>query len=173
LLIDADLRRPMMHGLFDLPPTPGLSELLRGRVELDDALAATAVEDLTLLPAGRCDREALRTLAKGGVAPIFDRLKRRFDFIVIDSSPILPVADTLLLAQHADAALFSIIRDVSRKTKVKAACDRLQHLGVPVLGAVVTGVYGGDQGNNYYDAGTAYSEGLPESVAIPADEEVS
>jgi Mrp family chromosome partitioning ATPase len=131
------------------------------------------VEDLTVLPAGRCDRETLRILAKGGVTPLFDRLKQRFDFIVVDSSPILPVADALLLAQQADAALFSIFRDVSRKNKVKTACDRLQHLGVPVLGAVVTGVHGGDQGNGYYDAGTSYTAGLPESVAIPDDEEVS
>jgi polysaccharide biosynthesis transport protein len=173
LLIDADLRRPMMHRLFDLPPTPGLSELLRDQVELEGALAATAVEDLALLPAGHCDRETLRILSKGGIAPLFDRLKRRFDFIIVDSSPILPVADAMMIAQHADAALFSIIRDVSRKTNVKAASERLQHLGVPVLGAVVTGAHGGDQGNNYYGAGTSYSAGLPESVAVSADEELS
>ena len=143
LLIDADLRSPMMHRLFDRPPAPGLSELLRGEVELDDALVATAVEDLTLLAAGRCDRQTLRILSQGGIAPLLDRLKQRFDFIIVDSSPILPVADAMLIAQHADAALFSIFRDVSRKTKVKAACERLQRLGVPVLGAVVTGAHGG------------------------------
>ncbi len=168
LLIDADLRRPMMHQLFDLPPAPGLSELLRGEVDLDDALDATAVEDLTLLPAGHCDRQTLRNLSHGGLAPLFDRLKERFDFIIVDSSPILPVADAMVIAQQADAALFSIFRDVSRKTKVKAAVERLQRLGVPVLGAVVTGAHGGLYGNNYYDSGSSYP-GLPESVASTSD----
>ena len=52
-----------------------------------------------------------------------------------------------------NAVLFSILRDISRKNKVKAAFDRLQRLGVPVLGAVVTGAPGGLYGNDYYDSG--------------------
>ena len=169
LLVDADLRSPMMHRLFDLPQAPGLSELLRGEVDLDEAIGATAVEDLKLLPAGRCDRQALRILSQGGLGPLFDRLKERFDFIIVDSSPILPVADAMLIAQHADAVLFSIFRDVSRKTKVKAAFERLQCLGVPVLGAVVTGAHGGLYGNSYYGSASAYP-GLPESVASSSNE---
>jgi capsular exopolysaccharide synthesis family protein len=167
LLIDADLRRPMMHRLFERPPAPGLSELIRGEADLDDALGATAVEDLTLLSAGQCDRQTLRNLAQGGMAPLFDRLKERFDFIIVDSSPILPVADAMLIAQHADAALFSVFRDVSCKTKVKDAFERLQRLGVPVLGAVVTGAHGGLYGN-YYGSGGSYP-GLPESVASTSE----
>jgi capsular exopolysaccharide synthesis family protein len=169
LLIDADLRRPMMHQLFDRPPTPGLSELLRGEVDLDDALGATAVEDLTLLSAGRCDRQTLRILSQGRIATLFDQIKQRFDFIIVDSSPILPVADAMLIAQHVDAAVFSIFRDVSSTTKVKAACERLQRLGVPVLGAVVTGAHGGTYGSNYYDPDSYYG-GLPESAAVPSDQ---
>ena len=67
--------------------------------------------------------------------------------MIVDSSPILPVADGLIIAQHADAVLFSIFRDVSRKTKVSAASERLQSLGVRILGAVVTGAHGGRYGN--------------------------
>jgi capsular exopolysaccharide synthesis family protein len=164
LLIDADLRSPMMHRLFDRPPAPGLSELLRDEIDLDEALAATAVDGLTLLAAGQCDRQTLRALSQGGIAPLFDRLKERFDFILVDSSPILPVADAMLIAQHADAAIFSIFSEVSRKAKVQAACERLQRLGVPVLGAVVTGVHAGAYGNGYYERDSSYV-GLPESVA--------
>ena len=143
LLVDADLRRPMLHRLFDRPQGPGLSELLRGEADLDEALGATAVEGLRLLPAGRCDRQALRILTQGAGGPLFGRLKQQFDFIIVDSSPILPVADAMLIAQQADAAIFSIFREVSRKDKVRAASERLEHLGVPVLGAVVTGAHGG------------------------------
>ncbi|MHB1556393.1 MAG: polysaccharide biosynthesis tyrosine autokinase [Isosphaeraceae bacterium] len=167
LLIDADLRRPMMHKLFDLPQEPGLSEVLRSEVALDGALAATAVPELMLLTAGRCDRQSLRALSQGGVALLFDELKQRFDFILVDTSPILPVADAMLIAQHVDAALFSIFRDVSSKLKVKVAYERLQQLGVPVLGAVVTGAHGGAYGNNYYDPDSLFATVVPESVAVP------
>jgi polysaccharide biosynthesis transport protein len=169
LLVDADLRRPMMHGLFDQPPSPGLSELLRSEVELDDAMGATAVPNLTLLVAGRCDRQALRMLSQGGIAPLFDRLKQRFDFIIVDSSPILPVADAMLIAQHVDAAIFSIFRDVSRKAKVRAAFDRLRCLGVPVLGAVVTGGHDGTYGNSYTNSYATYPS-VPESVDVPSNQ---
>jgi capsular exopolysaccharide synthesis family protein len=165
LLVDADLRSPMMHRLFDVPPAPGLSELLRGEVDLDQTLAATSVEDLRLLPAGQCDRQAVRILSQGGIATLFDQFKERFDLIIVDSSPILPVADAMLIAQHADAALFSILRDFSRKTKVKAAVERLQRLGVPVLGAVVTGAHGGLYGNDYQYDSASPETGLPETVS--------
>lgn len=166
LLIDADLRRPMMHKLFEIPVGPGLSEVLRGEVGLDETLAATAVPGLMLLTAGRCDRQALRALSQGGIAPLFDVLKQRFDFILVDTSPILPVADAMLIAQHVDAALFSIFRDVSSKIKVKVAYERLQRLGVPVLGAVVTGAHGGAYGNNYYDPDSLSATAVPETVAV-------
>jgi Mrp family chromosome partitioning ATPase len=161
----------MMHRVFDQPPAPGLSELLRGEVELDGALGATAVEDLTLLAAGRCDRQTLRILSQGGIAPLLDGFKQRFDFVIVDSSPILPVADAMLIAQHADAALFSIFSDVSRKAQVQSACERLRRLGVPVLGAVVTGTHGGTYGygHGYNGVNSSYI-GLPESVAVSPDE---
>lgn len=167
LLIDADLRRPMMHTLFDRPPAPGLAEVLRGEIGLDDALGETAVDDLTLMAAGRCDRLAIRNLSQGGIGPVFDELKRRYEFIIVDSSPLLPVADAMLIAQHADAALFSVFSDVSRKAKVKAAVERLQRLGVPVLGAVVTGAHSGPYGNGYYYEPDSSYATVPESVAVP------
>jgi capsular exopolysaccharide synthesis family protein len=163
LLIDSDLRRPMLNTIFELPAGPGLSELLRGEVDIEAALMATAVEDLTLLPGGRCDRQALRNLSLGGIAPLFEGLKQRFDFIIVDTSPMLPVADAMMVAQQVDAALFSIFSDVSRKDKVRAAIERLQRLNVPVLGAVVTGSHFGPYGNGYYGRDSYYA-GVPESA---------
>jgi capsular exopolysaccharide synthesis family protein len=159
LLIDADLRCPTIHRLFDAPPEPGLSELLRGEAELEDVIAPTPVEDLQVIVAGKYDQAAIRILAQGGLGAIFARLKERFDFVILDSSPLLPVADGLMIAQQVDALVFSILRDVSRKTKVYAAYERLAQLGVPILGAVVTGAFGGAYGYGYY--GHSYGYGRP------------
>jgi len=169
LLVDADLRSPSIHRLYDLPPGPGLSELLRGEVALADAIGETSITDLQILTGGRCDRQTIRVLAQGCLGPLLGQLKERYDFVIVDSSPILPVADASIIAQHVDAVLFSIFGDVSRKTKVFAALQRLQCLGVPILGAVVTGAHDGFYGNAYYyDSESNYAT-LPESAADSSD----
>jgi capsular exopolysaccharide synthesis family protein len=139
LLIDCDLRNPAAHKQFELPLEPGFSEGLRGEVEFDSAVQATTLSRLWLLPAGRCDAHAVQALAQDNVGAAFDRLKEQYDFIIIDACPVLPVADALLVGQHVDAALFAVLRDVSRVPAVLAAQQKLQSLGVRTLGAVVIG----------------------------------
>jgi capsular exopolysaccharide synthesis family protein len=139
LLIDCDLRNPGAHRPFDLAVEPGVSEALRGEVEFEDAVRPTLVSRLWLLPAGKFDSHAVQALAQDGVRNVFERLKEEYDFLVLDTSPVLPVADALLVAQHADAALFAVLRGVSRIPAVGAAHQRLAALGVRVLGAVMLG----------------------------------
>jgi capsular exopolysaccharide synthesis family protein len=139
LLIDCDLRRPAAHQLFELPLQPGLSEALLGEVHIAEATRATAVDGLWMIPAGQWDREVMHALARDGVEEIFEKLKSEYDFIVVDSHPVLPANDSLLVAQHVDAVLLSVLRDVSQAPRVYAACQRLATLGIRVLGAVVNG----------------------------------
>jgi len=171
LLIDGDLRRPRIDHLFDLPPVPGLGEVLRGQVTVEQAIATTTVEQLDIIPAGQYDEQASRALSLGQAGPVFARLREQYDFVIIDSSPVLPIADAQLIAQHADAVLFSIMRDVSRVPKVYAACQRLASLGVPILGAVVSGDHGGLYGTDYdYPARTTSPEAAkPELSTEPGE----
>lgn len=140
LLLDCDMRRPTVHGVFGQAIAPGFCELLRGETGIDECLQTTSLEALTVLPAGELSNEALHKLAQDRLGEIFAELEERFDFIIADSSPLLPVTDPLLVAQHTDAVLFAIRRDVSRFTKVETAYQRLKMLGVPCLGAVVIGM---------------------------------
>jgi polysaccharide biosynthesis transport protein len=139
LLIDCDLRRPMVHQLYDQPPAPGFCELVRGELSADDVIRPTSLLNLSVITAGVYDEHALSVLARPDSRALFDQLLEKFDFIVVDSAPVLPVADTLLLGQHVDAALFSILRDVSQIPKIHAARERMTALGVPILGAVLSG----------------------------------
>jgi capsular exopolysaccharide synthesis family protein len=140
LLLDADLRNPAAHVLFERPLGPGLGELLRGEAEVADAVQATNVPGLHLVAAGRCDRATPPLLGRDGPARLFARLKEQFDFVIVDSSPVLPVADPLLLAQHVDGVLFSVMRNVSTLPTVHQAHQRLATLDVLLLGAVVSAV---------------------------------
>jgi capsular exopolysaccharide synthesis family protein len=139
LLIDGDMRHPATHQLFELPGEPGFSEVLRGEVQAADAIRATAFSRLWVLTAGTWDSHALQALAQEEVRTYFENLKQQYDFIIVDSPPVLPVADSLLLGQHTDGVLFSILRDVSRAPAVYAAQQKLQPLGIRILGAVMVG----------------------------------
>ncbi|MGA7497087.1 MAG: hypothetical protein WBX00_10200, partial [Isosphaeraceae bacterium] len=97
---------------------------------------------------------------------LFARLKEQYDFVIVDSSPILAVADAQIIAQQVDAVLFSILADVSRKTNIQAAYQRISALGVKVLGAVVTGAHdGGRYGDKYYSAYAGSGHSTPSDTA--------
>jgi capsular exopolysaccharide synthesis family protein len=139
LLIDADLRNPSLAALFNVPGEAGLCGLLRGETEVADVIHPTQAAGLSVLPAGQWCSVSLQMLSRGNIGPVLAALRSQFDFIIIDSSPVLPIADTLQLAPHVDGVLFSVLRTVSRLPKVYAAQQRVAALGVPLLGAVVSG----------------------------------
>ncbi len=153
LLVDGDLRNPAAHKLFGMSAGPGFSELLRGEVEPRQVVQNTPLENLSLLAAGACDRQALQALAQEGILRnVFDELKEQYDFLIVDVSPVLPVADALLIGEHADAALLSVLSNVSRLPAVHAAQQRLSSLGIRVLGAIVIGEATDSYGQIHYPA---------------------
>lgn len=141
LILDLDLRNPSMNKLFDLPLTPGASEILLQEIDVSDAVQPTTVPNLWVIPAGQCSNRVIASLAQGHpIEMLFNRLRGQFDFIVIDTCPVLPVADALLIGQHVDGVVFSILQDISQLPKVLNASERLAQLNIPLLGAVVNGI---------------------------------
>lgn len=141
LLIDCDLRRPSAHQLFEQPLQPGFSEVMLNEIDLPDAVRPTAGDaNLFLLPAGLWDRNVVQELAKSGVTSILEKLRDEFDFIIVDSHPVLGATDSLLIGQYVDAVLVSLMRDVSQMHNVHNACQQLATLGIRVFGAVVSGM---------------------------------
>jgi capsular exopolysaccharide synthesis family protein len=140
LLVDCDLRSPAVHRLFEVPVEPGFSDLLRGTAQVPDVIRSTPADNLWVVTAGAFDAPTLQALDQDGVPAILARLKEQFDFVVLDSSPVLPVADALVIGQHVDVLIFSLLRGVSRLPNVYAAYQRLRTLGIRMLGAVVNGV---------------------------------
>jgi capsular exopolysaccharide synthesis family protein len=139
LLIDCDLRNPNAHRVFNVPSEPGFCEALRGEAEFDDCIRETPVSRLWLLPAGNLDTHALQALAQEGIDAVFEHFQDQYDFIVIDTSPVLPVPESLQLAKFADAVILTAMRDVSRTPAIYSTHQRLRALGIRLLGAVVIG----------------------------------
>ncbi len=141
LILDCDLRNPSMHKLFDAPLTPGCAEVLCQEIDVSDAVQPTSVPNLWLIPAGQCSNRVITALAQGHpLETLFNRLRGQFDFIVVDSCPVLPVADSLLVGQHVDGVVLSILQDISQLPKVMTTADKLTLLNIPLLGAVVNGI---------------------------------
>jgi capsular exopolysaccharide synthesis family protein len=158
LLVDFDLRRPSLGDLFDLPTTPGVSEVLRSEIELDDSINTLETDNLWVLTAGHWSPQHVSVLANGDTASLFAELRERYQFVVVDGSPILGVAEAQLICRHADTVLLSVLRDVSSAPKIMAACETLAAFGVRSLYAVVTGASRSDYGQYYGDYAYTHEE---------------
>lgn len=156
VLVDFDLRRPSFHEVFGLSLRPGVCEVLRGEAELSDLVHPTESENLSVVTAGRWDRHALAALANAAAGAMFEKLRGQYDFVVVDASPVLPVADTRFLSQHVDTVILSVFRDVSEGPKVQAASEILEAFGVRSLEAVVTG-----PGESIEEKDLGYESNLP------------
>lgn len=140
LLIDGDIRNPGAHRVFEMPQEPGLCELLRGESDREAVIHPTRTANLWLMPAGRCDLRSVQALSNAQLGATIAALCVQFDYVIIDSGPVLKVADALMVGQHVDAAIMSVLRDSSKVPKVYEAAERLRSVGIVILGAVVNGV---------------------------------
>ena len=95
---------------------------------------------LSILAVGQQAQQVIQALAQDRIRKTFEVLRQEYDFIVVDSCPVLPVADTLLLGRQVDSVLLSVRPHVSQMHSVFAAYDRLHAAGIPVLGVVLNGV---------------------------------
>ena len=138
VLVDFDLRRPAIDKAFQLPLHPGVSEALCGENDILSLAQPTGTKNLSVVTAGRCDRHALQALSNGVDQRLFEQLRGEYEFVIVDGSPILPVADSRYVSQHVDSVVFSVFRDYSRAPKLAAAREILEAFGVHDIEAVVT-----------------------------------
>lgn len=146
LLIDGDMRSPTVHDVFQTDRSPGFCEALRDETSVSKCLTPSPVPNLDLMPAGKLDANALRSLAGDRPGVIMNELREAYDIIVLDSAPMLPVTDSLLLLPCVDGIIISVRKDVSRISKIRACLGKIQMLGGRLLGGVVIGIDEGDYG---------------------------
>ncbi len=106
LLIDSDLVRPSLHERFGFPLTPGLSEALWKQTAPDAGVRNLTMPNLSLLTAGRSDPQVMLALGRDAMEPLLKHFREEFELIVIDSSPVLPLAHAMRISKHVDAAVF-------------------------------------------------------------------
>jgi capsular exopolysaccharide synthesis family protein len=160
VLVDADLRRPSLGDLLEVPEGPGLSDVLAGEVDPEAAMVVIGnAGGFHLLPAGAPGRDPSRLLHGERLGELIAQLRATFDVVIVDAPPVLAVPDALLLGRWTDGAVLAVRHDSSRFPLVERANRRLAAVSIPVLGAVVNGCrtmetnYGAYQYNAYSGRG--------------------
>ena len=169
LLIDADLRRASLGRLLDVPPGPGLGDLLAGEADLDKGLISERAGGFHFLSAGTPGIDPTRVLKSTRLAELIGQLRQMYDLVIIDTPPVLPVADALILGRWADGAVMAARYDASRLPLVERANRQIIAAGIPVLGVVVNGVKGQDQAYGNY----AYNYSYPGRQDPLNDEDIA
>lgn len=147
LLIDADLRKPHMHELLGAPSSPGLCDYLTGKAsELDVIQRSANNEDLFFIPGGKVNSTAAELIGNGRMKHLLESLSPLFSWIVIDSSPVIPVSDPTRLAELCDGVLL-VIQAGSTSHLLAERAKREFH-DAPLLGVVLNQVKAKE--NPYY-----------------------
>lgn len=138
LLVDGDMRRSMVQDYLKLDGSVGLSTVLSGAIPLSEALQETTFPGLTVLTAGATPPNPSELLASQAAKKLLAELRGQFDYVIVDSSPLLAVTDGTLLAANADGALLLARYGKTRRDQLTHASEALSNVGAALLGAVFT-----------------------------------
>ena len=137
VLVDADLRRARCHRLLSIDNHLGLTEVLTGSRELREVLRPTAIEHLDFLSAGASPPNPTELLGSRRMAETLRHLAQDYEYVVIDSSPVLPVSDSLLLAKLVDGVVIVANAAATPRQQVRIACVRVEYAQGRLLGIVL------------------------------------
>jgi tyrosine-protein kinase len=138
VLVGGDMRRPKLEEYLDLIGEVGFSTVLAGRASLNDVLQKTRFPRLTVLASGAIPPNPSELLGSLAAKKVLDELRAQFDYVVIDSSPLLAVTDGAILAAGADGVLIIARYGETKREQLAHAVGSLEDVGAQVLGAVVT-----------------------------------
>lgn len=138
LLVDCDVRRPSVHRWFAGTNKRGFVNVLVAREDLESNLLPTNIENLSVLPSGPIPTNPAQMLSTDAVPEFISAMRERFDIVIIDSPPIMGLADAPRLSRHVDAVVMVVEAASAHYSTTRKALRRLRSAGANVLGMVVT-----------------------------------
>jgi len=173
LAVDADLRRPALHKDFGLGKTPGLSDLIVGKCQPSQAIQPTRYKNLFMLPSGYPSPNPAELLGSASMRQLVQALRSHYDWVLIDTPPVLGMADTLVLCPLVEGVVLVIAAEKSHRPAVQRAIDQILSTGAKITGVVLNRVnlernsyYYGQYYGEYYRS--YYAEGSSKKSSIEA-----
>lgn len=138
IVIDADLRRPKLADYMDLEGAVGLTDVLIGRAKLEDVTQTWGRGSLHVLPAGQIPPNPSELLGSRRMQTLITELEEKYEYILFDAPPLLPVTDGAVLAKNASGAIVIVAAGKTHKNQLSGAVATLENVGAPVSGFVMT-----------------------------------
>ncbi|WP_158437807.1 polysaccharide biosynthesis tyrosine autokinase [Naasia lichenicola] len=165
LVVDADLRRPAVSDYLNIEGAVGLTNVLLGGVSAEDAIQRIGAFDV--LPAGTTPPNVTQLVTSDAMARLFGELTERYDFVVVDSPPVLAVTDGLSISALTDGALVVARQAVTRRRQLAEAVESLNFVNSRVLGVVLNGVAQTKSATYGYDIVQRTEVALPTTAQPP------
>ncbi|MBI3404747.1 MAG: polysaccharide biosynthesis tyrosine autokinase [Acidobacteria bacterium] len=141
VLIDSDLRRPRVHRAFQMNNESGLSSYLTGAAGIDQlARPVRHIPNLYAIPSGPTPPNPAELLSSEPMLSLFSELRRQFDFVVLDSPPAMTVADSMILASHADGVILVVHGGVTTRESLRHARKLMASVNAKMIGVVLNNV---------------------------------
>jgi len=161
ILIDLDLRKPKVHRIYDIENSNGITDLLAERTTLDKAIKKNKHQGFDIIPSGERTTTVINLIESQKMNQVILSLREKYDYILIDSPPVINVSDALYISKFADAVVFAISQSQTKKSVAKEAVKLLRQNNVNVIGTVITQIdlksrrygygYGYGYGYSYYN----------------------
>ena len=142
LLIDADMRQATQHERFQIDGGYGLSSVLSGQCSAEQAIRRTSVPNLDILIAGPLPDNPAELLNSQALVDLIENMKDRYDYLVIDSAPVMSVTDARIVAAHCDTTLMVLRPQHADREACHQACRSLEDVGAHLMGVIVNDLSG-------------------------------
>jgi capsular exopolysaccharide synthesis family protein len=174
LVVDGDLRRPTLHQHFGVAKTPGLSDLIVGRTQASESIHTTRFKGLQVLACGYAAPNPAELLGSASMKQILAALRTCYDWVIVDTPPILAMADTPVLCPLVDGVVMVVAAETTTRPALVRALDQIASVGGKVTGVVLNKVdlkrnsyyysqYYGEYYRSYYAEGPSRrSTGAPQ-----------
>jgi len=147
ILLDCDLRRPSIHKKFKISNLVGLSELLIGKTSLEETVQQYN-DNLDILSSGKIPPNPSEMLSSNAMTNLIEKLKEKYDMVILDSAPLQAVTDAQILATKVDGTILVVRAEKTKKESIIEAKSRLDKVGANIIGTVLNAV--GDSREKYY-----------------------
>jgi len=140
VLIDTDLRKPKIQGIFGIDKSPGLSGYLSRQVGIAKTIHKTKIPNLSVIPAGVIPPNPSELLERESFGELAEKLKEKFRWIIFDSPPIFPVSDAVIISKIADGTVYLINFGKTKKEPAREGKEKIEKAGAKIIGAVINNI---------------------------------
>ncbi|MBA3053148.1 MAG: polysaccharide biosynthesis tyrosine autokinase [Candidatus Omnitrophota bacterium] len=140
VLIDTDLRKPKIQGIFGIDTSPGLSGYLSGQAGLEKIIHKTEIPNLAIIPAGVIPPNPSELLERDTFGKLLKKLREQFRWVIFDSPPIFPVSDAVIISKITEGTVYLIDFGKTKKEPAKEGKEKLEKAGAKIIGAVINNI---------------------------------